>query len=377
MKELKIIINPLQEINQISQEKNDELILSFRYFQNYLEFSKQYSQFKNYPLYITLEHVEDLDFSYLPANDIYFNLSNLPFKELKFLLVFLKNKSNCFFLTKYDTYKYASKEELINSLKILDEMAKYFIGMSPSEICFCLYDLIRTRKYIKYEDNNCYEDNGYSRDICQILNHKYMVCLGFANLYACLLEILNIKSEIIYWVKTLNDVRHVSNLVYLNDEKYNIHGLYIFDLTYDRITDLKKPVTTYRWCFNPIYYDLTIRSQALCYPTYLGSLTEIMENVKEFKNKEFLLYQLNQIRKEIGLDQLANNIKPMELKAKLNELLLGPYLNIKQWTKLIEYCRHYEQNFNHDLFALQEADLEQIIESNLVYQKFILSKRKS
>ena len=64
MKELKIIINPLQEINQISQEKNDELILSFRYFQNYLEFSKQYSQFKNYPLYITLEHVEDLDYSF-------------------------------------------------------------------------------------------------------------------------------------------------------------------------------------------------------------------------------------------------------------------------------------------------------------------------
>lgn len=384
MKKITITINPKQELNSKCIKKNDELILVFKHCQNYLDFLKEYPEYQNIianlPIFITMDNITDLDYENIMTNDLYFDLTNMPFSDFKFLLSFLKNKENCFFLTKYDTYKYASKKELINSLTKIKQMLDGFIGMNPAEICFCLYDLIRTRDYIKYDEENVYSDNGYSRDLCQILNHKYMVCLGYANLFACLLEQLGIKNEILYWHNKSTNNRHASNLVYLNDNKYNIHGIYTFDITFDRIKDYEKPIERYRWFFVPLYFDIVYRNRNLTIPTQMGACQNIVIKAKHFNelnSQEYpeLIAQINSVRTIIGLNKINADLSKEKLQKVLKQFLCGPIIDDDTFKHLITYCRHYETIFNDTLFHLNDESLEKIINSNLIYQEFIERKR--
>ena len=383
MKKIIIIVNPSQASNNNCIKKNEELILSFKYFQNYLEFLKEYPKFQNIltnlPIFITLNNITDLDFENIVTNDLYFDVTNLPFLDLKFLLPFLKNKENCFFLTKYDNYKYASKQELINSLMKINQMLDGFIGLNPAEICFCLYDLIRTRNYIKYDEVN-FSDNGYSRDLCQILNYKYIVCLGYANLFACLLEQLGIKNEILLWENKKRNTRHASNLVYVNDSKYNIHGIYTFDITFDRINNFQIPIEKYRWFFIPIYFDLVYRKHCNTLPTSFGTCQDIVlkaKHLNETNSQDYpsVIAQINSIRSQIGLNKVNTNLTYDQLKNVLNNLLWGPIIDEKTFKSLITNCRAYEKIFNAPLFHLNNDSMEKIINSNLVYQEFMQRKR--
>ena len=99
MKKIIVKINPKQEETSECLKKNEELLLSFKHFQNYIDFFNKYPEYQNnvanLPIQITLDNIFDLDYENIVANDLYFDLTNLPFADLKFLLPFLKNKENC------------------------------------------------------------------------------------------------------------------------------------------------------------------------------------------------------------------------------------------------------------------------------------------
>ena len=152
--------------------------------------------------------------------------------------------------TRYNFNDYCTRDELIELTTYLNRIQEYVkrYGLSPLETCIFVHDLIRERQYKKYEfDKRSFEglqgeelknaimELSNSRSLFKIFKSDKIVCAGFSNLYAAILELLGIKSDIITYESTVDDtVGHMSNLVYLNDEKYNINGIYEIDTTWGR-----------------------------------------------------------------------------------------------------------------------------------------------
>ena len=371
-------INSQQKEPLTYQNMNDELILSFQHFKDYMDFAyktpKNLEIVKTLPLTIILNNLNDLAKQNIPNNDLYFDLANLPLKDIKFVVNYLENKENVFFKTKYDNYKYATKTELINTLNKLEQMAKPFQNKTPAEITLCLYDLIRTRPYIVYDKEEIYSDYSYSRDLCQIMNNNYNVCLGYANLFSALLELLGLKSDILIWNNQITNISHASNLVYLNDPIYQIHGAYAFDITYDRLKEQDNPVLNYRWALLPFYFDLTYRTNGALVPSNLGMMGTFLNHIKTFKqtnstrNKQEIIAEINYFHQLLGFSLINKDISFATLKKYINNLINTKYLDEKTLSILLINCRNFEKLFNHQLFTLNIKDINKIINSNLAYQ---------
>ena len=121
-------------------------------------------------------------------------------------------------------------------------------NLSPLEKYIAVYDIVKNFK--PYKENE--EDSDKSRYLRYILddNNEYIVCVGYAKLLRELLNRVNIP------VKTINvsvDMKrdkdfdekkdnplggHARNMVKIDDDKYNIHGYYIADSTWDNDTEL-------------------------------------------------------------------------------------------------------------------------------------------
>lgn len=87
-----------------------------------------------------------------------------------------------------------------------------------------VYDIVKYRIYNKDEDN--YLNN---RDLDKVTSGNTIVCSGFSNLFNAILMSLDIKAMPLI-SKTAN---HQRSIVYVNDSKYDIDGIYVFDPTWD------------------------------------------------------------------------------------------------------------------------------------------------
>ena len=112
---------------------------------------------------------------------------------------------------------------LINRLKQLN--------LSPLEYSILIYDIVREKPY-KYEKEN--EGASQSRDLYKILSGDAIVCMGYCNIYARIMNELGVKNTVISLdgIKE-DDEGHVRMLSYIKDPKYNVEGLFISDPTFD------------------------------------------------------------------------------------------------------------------------------------------------
>ena len=145
-----------------------------------------------------------------------------------------------------DNYEYSFKE-YTNEESILESLV-YRIkkaNLSPLEKFLAVYNIVKNFK--PYKENK--ENYEQSRRISSILYNDYIVCAGYANLLVCLLDMVGIEANAlpmrvdISYDKDLdeNDSEeiptqmedHLRVVVDINDSKYNIHGLYMSDPTWD------------------------------------------------------------------------------------------------------------------------------------------------
>ena len=117
-------------------------------------------------------------------------------------------------------------EEYYNTFRIINEMVNGIkeLNLSPLENLMYMYDLFRNRKY-KKEDS--IEDYSKSRDISSVLSGDYIVCVGFTELFDQVARKLGYLTYQ-YKIKGINRNSHIRNLVYVNDPKYGVDGLYFF-----------------------------------------------------------------------------------------------------------------------------------------------------
>lgn len=119
--------------------------------------------------------------------------------------------------------KLYSLSVLVNT--IVDNIEKY--NLSELETIMYVYDIVKYRLYKK--DENDYRN---SRDLDRILleNNDAIVCSGYSNLVVAILNSLGIKAKPLISFEE----NHQRLMVNIEDDKYNINGIYVFDPTGDR-----------------------------------------------------------------------------------------------------------------------------------------------
>lgn len=136
------------------------------------------------------------------------------------------------------------KDEFLKEDEQLEVLVKPIkeSNLSVYEKYLAVYNIVKQFK--PYKENE--ESKEEARDLRYILNNEYIVCVGYAKLLTTLLDKVGIPSiEFSVGINTSYDkgipmgdeptnvAGHRRNIVILNDDKYNIHGMYIVDATWD------------------------------------------------------------------------------------------------------------------------------------------------
>lgn len=125
--------------------------------------------------------------------------------------------------------------ELIQADKTLDHIINKInsFGFSPFEKYLYIYHYLANKKFKK--EDIVGEENYKPRDVISVMTSDYIVCEGYARLMKYLCD--NVGITCICQTLTVNKglEKHMNNLVYLDDDKYDIHGLYYADVTWDNI----------------------------------------------------------------------------------------------------------------------------------------------
>lgn len=129
----------------------------------------------------------------------------------------------------------------------LDNMVKGVEGLSPFEKYLYVYNVVK--QYKEYKENE--EDRSSARNLYQILQNEYMVCVGFSEMLVDLCTRVGIPAqkshldvdtsydkydagkEELEIEKSLRKGGHARTQVYINDPKYQINGYYVADATWD------------------------------------------------------------------------------------------------------------------------------------------------
>lgn len=104
-------------------------------------------------------------------------------------------------------------------------------NLSQAEILMYAYDIMKTFRYKENEENK-----DESRYLHNIVMTDYIVCVGYAKFMEQILKENGMKViEVGVTCDLGNDEYggHARNLVYLDDDKYDIHGIYAIDATWD------------------------------------------------------------------------------------------------------------------------------------------------
>lgn len=183
---------------------------------------------------IEILDIKDLPIKLLERKEkLALNLSNLNFEDSYSIITHPLISENVTFYRKYDEGRETTLKEMIDVYNGLLSLAKTAIdnNYSPAESIFYIYNIAKKRIY---NEENQEEKYCKSRSITDILNGDKIVCTGYSNLVAAIANILHIPVEISYWDDiTDKTAGHAANIVYLNDPKYNICGIYAIDATWD------------------------------------------------------------------------------------------------------------------------------------------------
>lgn len=150
----------------------------------------------------------------------------------------------------YDIFSYYEPSKVVNAYQSIKAIVDFIKSKtdSPLERFMMAYDYVST---FVYQSNK--EDFGSARSLVQILNSFDIVCVGFADLLCCVCKELDIKvlSQDCK-VGKVNHCNHRNNLVFIDDDKYNVHGVFHSDSCWDSLQPNKEPMQYYNFFLLPL-----------------------------------------------------------------------------------------------------------------------------
>lgn len=131
-----------------------------------------------------------------------------------------------------------------DKIKSITERVKS-LKLSPLEQIMYVYDKVRDREFNR---DSASEDDRVSRDLTSVLFGDKIVCEGFSNVFKTVLDNLNFKTiahDFICRTDSARGHRRVS--IYVKDEKYEVEGVYSFDVTWDSKNKTDDYLNSYRF----------------------------------------------------------------------------------------------------------------------------------
>ncbi len=201
-------------------------------------------------------------------------------EKIEYLFNYFNDFTNVYVILKGETSK-VNLKKLKDIIEKIDNIVLKINKqpLSPFEKAMYAYDLVRDRKYKKAinEDNNA-----ISRELPYVLFEEEIVCLGFANIYNCVLQKLGINSEVcILMSKTDEKKGHARNVMYLKDDKYDIEGVYFSDPTFDSKKNNNDFLYSYRnFCKPYLFFKKKkyVDGYELLLDDFEGLINEYIEN---------------------------------------------------------------------------------------------------
>lgn len=148
---------------------------------------------------------------------------------------------------------YVSLTDCYKTMKKIKDEAECIkkLCLSPMETIMYVYDKVRSRVYTyEKEDESVFK----SRDLSEVMFGDKIVCAGYSNIFSVLLTYLGIDNKVVH-LKSFDSSKygHARNVVYVQDAKYDIDGVYYFDATNDsRCED-----ETYEYLFRYLFFAKT------------------------------------------------------------------------------------------------------------------------
>ena len=243
-----------------------------------------------------------------------------------------------------ETFNDMSLQELYNMTCKIKNAADGInkLNLSPMEKIMYAYDIVKKRIY-KNNENNL----SSSRNIDEVLDSDYIVCVGYARLFNALISFLGIESKMIL----SDENEHARSLAYVKDKKYNIDGFLVFDPTFDS----RKSTTDNEYINRYNYFALPVMLSSKNFPI------EEMENIRmsfgKFVNYvsgdndsdriinmentiEELFKMMGLKEKEIdfiNIEKMKDNYKLLMKKLYSTEITLDDFVSILYNTRRGEY----------------------------------------
>ena len=279
------IIDLSDEIAIQAEELNEETIVKYLKRNDYL--------FKGKKIFIK-GHYYSLD------NESYNKVYNL-FSEFDNIEIYIEGNN---YPTSLCDYK--KTIDYIDEIVSLIKSKNY----SPLEQLIYAYDIVRNNRYNEESEN---EDDKVSRDLSSVVTGDKIVCVGFTNLFNAILNKLQIRN-MDYNLEAINkgESGHVRSLVYLQDSKYNIDALYLFDPTWNSMRD------DYN-CYDDYYFFGKTFSQMKNFDLSNGLKSKMfaINSSKEIEEFEQKLNKLHSFGERMYFIITSNAVRSSETISKL------------------------------------------------------------
>lgn len=298
--------------------------------------------------------------SFKRINEVFFNgciidITKVKDDEINSLLSNNKFNDKIKFKDKYNNYSLLSYNEVLNSYKLIDKMKREIkkYDLTPLEQIIFLYDKVRKKPYKAYD-----KDQSTSRDITEVLNNDYVVCEGYANVISAVCNALNINCEKILWKPFEGNIGHASNLVYINDDYYNVHQFFEIDAVVATKKNEKDHdyINNYKLFLLPLKYAVGIKEK---YNNLTIGYKLGVEQVNDRYNTA------DRFKAIAAPDILTLNSIQLYLKGMLE---LASKIGNKE---LIQKCRKIESELKND-----SVDFEKVQKIHEEYQKLFMKKIK-
>ena len=251
-----------------------------------------------------------------------------------------------------DNINYVSLTDCYKTMSAIKKQADDIkaLNLSEMETIMYVYDMVRNRIY-NHEDDD--ESLFKSRDLTEVIFGDKIVCAGYANIFHTLLSYLGIKSGIVKLIDK-NDksgrTGHARNIVYVNDPKYDIDGVYYFDPTWDSRRENEDNKYLYRYNFfaqtrNQVDSDKRYHYEDTTFDKYS---TDIYEKVEKII-KEGNYFKLTEYFKSINHMSFLVN-KGLLLKA-LDVVANSPTYGCFNADEFLEKFKNISSKFNKEISA--------------------------
>ena len=153
-----------------------------------------------------------------------------------------------------------------------------------------------------------------------------IVCVGFANIFNIIAQKLGLKSILYFLIKD-NAPGHVRNLIYLNDEKYDINGLYFFDPTWDcKKNDNNEFLSSYMFFAKSYFQIMRMTSRDYVKETYdYFDYCNVYDFLEEYYDKKLNFFDLINIVTKSKINVMLKFIDEKEID--VNSSYTGDEIN--------------------------------------------------